>query len=65
MFPILIISKNVFIKEQNFAVPAALGGLYFNKTLLTVKLITFAARVAFIIEYGVSLICFMHNFGSI
>ena len=26
------------IKEQNFAVPAALGGSYFNKTLLTVEL---------------------------
>ena len=28
---IFIISKNIFIKEQHFTVPAASGGPYFNK----------------------------------
>ena len=62
---IFIMSKNISIKEQNFAVPAASGGPYFNKTLLTVELSTCAASLTFIMEYGVSLICSMHNFGSI
>ena len=61
---IFIISKNISIKEQNFAVPAASGGPYFNKTLLTMELSTCAASLTFIMEYGVSLICSMHNFGS-
>ena len=65
MSPIFIISKNISIKEQNFAVPAASGGPYFNKTLLTVELSTCAASLTFIMEYGVSLICSMHNAGSI
>ena len=62
---IFIISKNMSIKEQNFAVPTASGGPYFNKTLLTVERCTCAASLIFIREYGVSLICSMHNFGSI
>ena len=49
MFVIFIISKDVSIKEQNFAVPAASGSLYFNKTLLTVELIAFAARLALVL----------------
>ena len=62
---IFIMSKNISIKEQNFAVPAASGGPYFNKTLLTVERSTCAASLIFIREYGVSLTCSMHNFGSI
>ena len=45
------------IKEQNFAVPAASGGRYFNKTLLTVELSTCAASLTFIMKCVVSLIC--------
>ena len=53
------------MKEQNFAGLVASGGRYFNKTLLTVELSTCAASLTFIVEYGVSLICSMINFGSI
>ena len=62
---IFIILKNIFIKEQNLAVPAAAGVPYFNKTLLTVELSTCAASLIFIIDYSVSLIFSMFNFGSI
>ena len=49
---ILIVSKNISIKEQYFAVLAASGGSYFNKTLLTVELSTCAASLTFIMKYG-------------
>ena len=62
---IFIISKKISIKEQNFAVPAASDGPYFNITLLTVELSTCAASLTFIMDYGVSLICPMHTFGII
>ena len=62
---IFIISKNIFIKEQSFAVPADSGVTYFNKTLLTMELNICAASLTFIMEYGVSFICSMHYFGSI
>ena len=45
---IFIMPKNLFIKEQNFAVLTASGGPYFNKALLTVELSTFAASLTFI-----------------
>ena len=70
---IFIISKNNSIKEQHFAVPTALGGQYFNKTLLTGEINACEASLIFIMEYGASLICFMQfmsyyfhlfNFGS-
>ena len=44
--------KTLFIKEQNFEVPAASSGPYFNKTLLTVEFHTFAARLTFTMKYG-------------
>ena len=65
MSPIFIISKNISIKEQNFAVPADSGVTYFNKTLLAVELNICTSSLTFFMEYGVSLICCMHNFGSI
>ena len=61
---IFIISKNIH-QITKFAISAALGGPYFNKTLLTVKLSTCAASLTFIMECSVSLICSMHNFRSI
>ena len=70
---IFIISKNNSIKEQHFAVPTALGGQYFNITLLTGEINACEASLIFIMEYGASLMCFMQsmsyyfhlfNFGS-
>ena len=58
---ILIISKNISIKVQSFAVPADSGVTYFNKTLLTVELNVCAASLTFFMEYSVSSICFMHD----
>ena len=55
--------ENISIKEPNSAVPTALGGPYFNKLLPAMERKTCAASLTFIVEYGVSLICFMHNFG--
>ena len=52
---ITIISKIISIKKQNFGVPAASGGPYFNGTLLTVERSSCAASLTFIMEYGVSL----------
>ena len=52
---ITIISKNISIKKQHFAVPAASGGPHFNGTLLTVERSICVASLIFIIEYGVSL----------
>ena len=52
------------IKVQSFVVPADSGVTYFNKTLLTVELNICAASLTFIMEYGVSFICSMHDFGS-
>ena len=62
---ISILLKNISIKEQNFTVPAASGGTYFKNTLLAVEIITCKASLTFIMEYGVTLICSMHNLGSI
>ena len=62
---IFIISKDISIKEQNFGVPAASGVTYFNKALLAMELNICAASLTFFMEYGVSLICCRHNFGSI
>ena len=55
--------ENISIKEPNSEVPTALGGPYFNKSLPAMELKTCAASLTFIVEDGVSLICFMHNFG--
>ena len=62
---IFIISKNISIKEQNFAVQVDSGVTYFNKALLAMELNICAASLTFVMEYGVSLICCRHNFGSI
>ena len=49
--------KGTIINKQNFAVPAASGGLYDVNVLLTVELNTWAANFTFMIEYGVNFIC--------
>ena len=49
--------KETIINKQNFAVPAASGGLYDVNVLLTVELNTWAANFTFMIEYGLNFIC--------
>ena len=58
------ISKNVSIKEQNFAVSCDSGAPYVDNMLLTEELNTWAANLTFIEEYGVNFICSYERCGS-
>ena len=57
MFSTFMISKNISISKQNWAVPVASGVPYVDRTLLTNNLDICAASLTFIIEYGVNSIC--------
>lgn len=54
-----MILKNVSVNKQNFAAPAASGGLYVDKTLLTDRLKTSGASLTFLTEYCVNLVWFL------
>ena len=55
-FFLFMILKNVSVNKQNFAAPAASGGLYVDKTLLTDRLKTSGASLTFLTEYCVNLV---------
>ena len=59
-----VMSKIQSINKKKCADSAASGGLYANKTLLTI-LSTWAASLTFIFEEGVNLICSFECFSKI